>query len=495
MENVPKVKIGIIAVSRDCFPIDLSRRRRKALAAACSKRGLPIVDLDTIIEKERDVVKALAEIEKKRINALVVFLGNFGPEGPTSMLMQRFAGPSMVCAAAEENRAVLLKDRGDALCGLLSCSYNMGLRGVRAYIPPKPAGLPGELAESVADFEAIARVVIGVSSLKIISFGPRPQDFYTCHAPLGPLFDIGVEVMENSELDLSRIYSEEAGKKEKIKKAAEEMKIELGKNNPYPSLLPKLAQLEASLLDFVAENLGACKYAAFANKCWPAFEQEFGFVPCYVNSRLAAKGFPAACEADIYGALSEYMVQLAANSTATLLDINNTVPAELLDDKARSEDYSSGDLFMGFHCGNTSSACLLDFSLGYHKIMNRLMEDGRKPDFTRGIIEGQLKPGALTAFRIQPASDGSLACYIAEGKSLDVFPATFGSVGVIHIPGFARFYRYVLIEKQFPHHAAFGFRKCGKILYEAVRLIGVRDISAPLPENVRYRDENPFFNY
>jgi len=492
MRNVPIIKIGIIAVSRDCFPIELSRKRRKALAAACSRKGLPIVALDTIIEKEKDVVKALAEIAEKEINALVVFLGNFGPEGPTSMLIQRFNGPAMVCAAGEENKAVLLKDRGDALCGLLSCSYNLSLRKVRAYIPPKPVGLPEELAGSVADFESIARVVVGVRNLKIISFGPRPQDFYTCHAPLRPLFDLGVEVMENSELDLLRIYREAAGKKEKITVVEEEMKAELSGGNPYPDLLPKLAQFEISLMAFMEENFGACKYAAFANKCWPSFEHEFGFVPCYVNSRLTGKGFPVACEADIYGALSEYMVQLAGLSPAALLDINNTVPDDLLDDKTRSGNAGSSNLFMGFHCGNTSSVCMKDFSLSYHVIMNRLVEDGKTPNVTRGILEGQLKPGKITAFRIQPASDDSLASYIAEGEILDVSPGTFGGTGVIHIPGFKRFYRYVLIEKPFPHHAAFGFRKLGKILYEAMRLIGVRDIASPLPDNVFYQNENPF---
>lgn len=33
-ENIPKVKIGIVAVSRDCFPESLSVNRRKALVDA-----------------------------------------------------------------------------------------------------------------------------------------------------------------------------------------------------------------------------------------------------------------------------------------------------------------------------------------------------------------------------------------------------------------------------------------------------------------------------
>ncbi len=62
-----------------------------------------------------------------------------------------------------------------------------------------------------------------------------------------------------------------------------------------------------------------------AAKCWPAFQTEFGFVPCYVNSRLASKLLPVACEVDLYGALSEFMIACATEIPPTLLDINNSV--------------------------------------------------------------------------------------------------------------------------------------------------------------------------
>ena len=33
MENIPVIKLGLVAVSRDCFPIALSEKRRAAIAA------------------------------------------------------------------------------------------------------------------------------------------------------------------------------------------------------------------------------------------------------------------------------------------------------------------------------------------------------------------------------------------------------------------------------------------------------------------------------
>ena len=55
----------------------------------------------------------------------------------------------------------------------------------------------------------------------------------------------------------------------------------------YPDLLERMAQFELTLLDWAEEHKGARKYVAFADKCWPAFPEQFGFEPCYVNSRLA----------------------------------------------------------------------------------------------------------------------------------------------------------------------------------------------------------------
>jgi L-fucose isomerase-like protein len=49
MINIPEVKLGIVAVSRDCFPIQLSERRRAAIAAECTRRGLDIYEATTAV--------------------------------------------------------------------------------------------------------------------------------------------------------------------------------------------------------------------------------------------------------------------------------------------------------------------------------------------------------------------------------------------------------------------------------------------------------------
>jgi len=107
----------------------------------------------------------------------------------------------------------------------------------------------------IEEFVPIARAWLGLKNLKIFSFGPRPQDFYACNAPIKPLFDLGVEIMENSELDLYDVYLKAAGSPE-IKAVAADMARELGTGNNYPELLDKLAQYEVALLNFMEKISG-----------------------------------------------------------------------------------------------------------------------------------------------------------------------------------------------------------------------------------------------
>jgi L-fucose isomerase-like protein len=492
MQNIPIIKLGVVAVSRDCFPIELSRKRRQKVIAACKELNVPVTEIDIVIENERDVLKALEEIKQKGINALALYLGNFGPEGPTTLLAKKFGGPVMIVAAAEDTGEDLINGRGDAFCGLLSASYNIGLRRLNPYIPEYPVGDSKDVAFMLAEFIPIARIVNGVRNLKIISFGPRPFDFLTCHAPIQPLYDLGIEIMENSELDLLDIVQAEKGKPE-IKRIAKEITDELGKGNTYPDLIEKLAQYEYALEKFMNANIGASQYAAFANKCWPAFEKYFGHVPCYLNSRLAAKGIPVACEADIYGALSEYMSVCATEVPPAILDINNTVPKDMYEENKKViGNYSLSDLWMGFHCGNTSAGCLVQPIMQYQLIMHRLMEPEQKPNITRGTLEGQIKAGPISIFRIQATSDAEIRAYVANGEVLNINPKSFGSIGVFAISEMGRFYRHVLIEKRFPHHTAIAFKSAGKMLFAASKMLDVNEVFFNYPKGTFYPSENPF---
>ena len=490
LTNIPEVKLGLIAVSRDCFPIALSEQRRAAVAEAYSGE---LYLCPVTVENENDMLNAVKDVTDAGCNALVVFLGNFGPETPETLIAKYFDGPCMFVAAAEGD-GDLINGRGDAYCGMLNCSYNLGMCKLSAYIPSYPVGTAGEIAEMIADFVPVARAVIGVRNLKIITFGPRPQDFFACNAPIKGLYELGIEIEENSELDLLVAYKQHADDP-RIPEVCADMAAEMGEGRYFPDLLARMAQFELTLLDWAEAHKGARKYVAFADKCWPAFPEQFGFEPCFVNSRLAARGIPVSCEVDIYGALSEYIGACVSCDAVTILDINNSVPASMFDSEIKGKyDYSLTDTFMGFHCGNTPSCKMCaDRAVKYQLIQHRLLEPaGSEPDFTRGTLEGDIAPGEITFFRLQCDSEGVLRSYIAEGEVLPVATGSFGGIGVFAIPEMGRFYRHVLIQKRFPHHGAVAFGHYGKALFDALKFLGVEDIGYNQPKSLPYPTENPW---
>ena len=491
--NMPKVKLGIVAVSRDCFPESLSVTRRGNLVKAY-KEKYPAEDIYEcpicIVESEIHMVQALEDLKKAGCNALCVYLGNFGPEISETLLAKHFDGPKMFVAAAEETGDHLCQGRGDAYCGMLNASYNLSLRNIKAYIPEYPVGDAADCADMIHEFVPIARAVIALQDLKIISFGPRPFNFLACNAPIKQLYNLGVEIEENSELDLFESFTKHEGD-ERIWEIVKEMEEELGAGNKKPEILPKLAQYELTLKDWIRDHKGYRKYVAIAGKCWPAFQTQFGFVPCYVNSRLTAQGIPVSCEVDIYGAVSEYIGTVVSQDAVTLLDINNTVPNDMYETEIKGKyDYTLKDTFMGFHCGNTASGKLSSCEMKYQMIMARTLPE----EVTQGTLEGDILPGDITFYRLQSTADNKLRAYIAQGEVLPVATRSFGSIGIFAIPEMGRFYRHVLIEGNYPHHGAVAFGHYGKTLYEVFRYIGVDmdEIGYNQPRGVRYKTENPF---
>ena len=217
----------------------------------------------------------------------------------------------------------------------------------------------------------------------------------------------------------------------------------------------------------------------------------FGFVPCYVNSRLTGKGIPVSCEVDIYGTLSEFIGTVVSQDAVTLLDINNSVPKDMFKESIEGKfPYTLKDTFMGFHCGNTCTTKLSFHEMKYQKIMARALPI----EVTNGTLEGDILPGEITFFRLQSTADAKLRAYIAQGEVLPVATRSFGSIRVFAIPEMGRFYRHVLIEKNFPHHGAVAFGNWGRQLFEVFKYIGVpvEEIGYNQPKGVRYPTENPW---
>jgi L-fucose isomerase-like protein len=483
----PKVKLGLVSASRNCFPRALSEARTKKLAAECRKLGLQLFAPQgdcRIIETRDHAQEAARQMQAAGCDAAVLYLGNFSPEIEDAVFAKDFPGPLMILAAAEESAATLCGDRGDALCGLLSTTMAIKKRGLwaKTYLPANPLVSAESGARAVAEFIDIMRVVKGVRGATIGLFGPRPRDFETCNYNVSAIMALGVEVEELGLFDL--INETQKIKPEQARAILKSMKTEIG--SPYPDeFLLKLAVFERAMLNY-RERL---KLSGATTQCWAEQEFALGHVPCFINARLAGRGFPVACENDVYSLVAELMAQYASRESVTILDINHSIPADLL--PAKLAKLPIGDLVGMFHCGNTCTTRIKKPAMKYQLIMKRVMEPEKKePEISRGTIEGHIAGSPLTLVQIHGDGDAPIA-YIAEGEFLDIDPKTFGGTGTAYIPGFQRFYRNVLLGR-FHHHTAVAFTRCGATLQAALTLLGVKSIYSPLPAHMPYPGENMF---
>ena len=493
-QNYPEIRLGVVLSSRNNFSEKLSQDAADGLKSLLEQEGFFCAVCPVLVEREEQIPEILEYLKTERCNALAIVLGNFGAETPETILAQRFEGPVMYAGITEDSNARMYDARRDSYCGLLNCSYNLGIRRVKAWIPRYPIQTLSGLVENFRKFVRIAGAIVGLSQLKLITFGPRPDDFVACNAPIQGLYDLGVAIQENSELDLYLAYQKHENDP-RIPEIVQDMIRELGEAR-YTETLPRMAQYEVTLLDWMKDNLGERRYAAFANKCWPAFQQVFGFLPCYVHSRLAGQGIPVACETDVYGALSEYIGLCIGQKPVTLMDINNAIPDDIYQDiRQDGFPYRQGELFMAFHCGNTSSGCLVNPKLKY-KINRKnpyAPETGKENN--RGTLEGQMISGKMTMFRLHSDPDGRLKAYVANGEILPAEVNTYGDYGIFAVKEMERFYRYVLVEQHFPHHAAILFENQAEAVFEVLRYLGITSIAYNQPQSLPYAAENPFYDH
>lgn len=484
----PDITLGIVSASRNCFPRALSEERTERLLKAAAAAGINLVTPQgesRIIETKSHAREAAAQLKKAGVDAVVFYLGNFSPEIEDAVFLKEFGGYAMIIAAAEESADTLLSKRGDALCGLLSAVLAVEKRGLlsKMHLPEAPVVNAEEGVKEIAHFMKIMKVVKGVKNATLGLFGPRPRDFETCNYNIASLASVGFEVEELGLFDLENEVKKVKAAKSAEKAIAESMKKQVAGVPDDAEFVARLTDYEKAIYNF-RESL---QLSGAASQCWS--EQEFALkhVPCFINGRMADRGFPIACENDAYSLAAELLTQYASDSTVTILDINHSIPKDL---HASLKDYPIQDMVGMFHCGNTAPRLLKKAEMKHQVIMKRLMEPDTAPNITRGTIEGQIIGSPITVAQVHGVGD-KLRAYITEGHFLDLDPKTFGCTGTAYLPEFRRFYRHVLLGR-FHHHAAVAFNHCGAVLFDAFKLLGVAEVYTPKPAGHPYPGENVF---
>ena len=449
---------GIIVGNRGFFPDHLAKTGRDEILAVLKEAGAKAIVLGPEESKHGAVetyeeAQRCAELFKKHadeIDGIILTLPNFGEERGIvdAIRLSGLKVPVLVQATPDRSEDMTISVRRDSFCGKMSACNNMMQYGIKYSLTTLHTESVNS-AEFKADlewFSAVCRIVKGLKNLRIGAVGARPTAFNTVRYSERILETNGITV---ETLDLSEVF----GRIGRLKDTDDVVQEKLAKIKNYVSTagISEEGLIKQSKLAAVIEEwMKQAHINITALQCWTSMEEFFGVVPCTVMSMMSNELLPSACEVDVPGVLSMYMLALASQTPSALLDWNNNYG-------------SDPNKCVCFHCSNLPNHFFKDVRMDYQEIIAGTV--GKLNTF--GTCVGRVKAGAMTYARYSTDDRrGVIRGYTGPGKFTDDPLETFGGAGVAEIPQLQKLLKYICREA-FEHHVAANFSEVSKAIHEA----------------------------
>jgi L-fucose isomerase-like protein len=455
---------GVVVGNRGFFPDHLAKTGREEILAVLEGVGAKAVVLSPEESKygaveTYDESLRCAELFKKHadeIDGILVTLPNFGEERGIvdAIRLSGLKVPVLVQATPDRSDNMTIAVRRDSFCGKMSACNNMMQYGIPYSLTTlhTEAVTSPEFKADLEWFSAVCRIVKGLKNLKIGALGARPTAFNTVRYSERILETSGISV---ETLDLSEVF----GRIAKLKDNDDLAQAKLAAIKSYVSTqgIPEEALLKMAKLGAVIDGWMKQTHCTIsAVQCWTSMEEFFGVVPCTVMSMMSDNLIPSACEVDVPGTLSMYMLALASQTPSALLDWNNNYG-------------SDPNKCVCFHCSNLPKHFFADVRMDYQEIIAGTV--GKLNTF--GTCVGRVKAGVMSYARFSTDDRrGVIRGYTGPGAFTDDPLETFGGAGVAEIPQLQKLLKYICREG-FEHHVAANFSDVSKAVHEAaVRYLG-----------------------
>lgn len=452
-----KLCFGVIVGNRDFFPDTLVEQGRKEILKALQKLGYETICLDPsetklgAVETFSDAKKCanLLKDNSHKIDGLIITLPNFGDEKAIAQAirMSELKVPVLVHAFADDPEKLDLSHRRDSFCGKISVCNNLRQFGIRFSLTTHHTQeVDSESFKKDIDwFAGVCRVVKSLHRVRIGAIGARPSAFNTVRfsEKLLEQINVSVETVDLSEImfRMNQLSDNDERIAQKIQAMKEHYQIQIVPNDA----LVTMAKLSIAIEEWILEN----DLDATAIQCWTILEKKLHITPCTVMSMMSEKLKPSACEVDIMGALSMYILQSASNRPSALVDWNN--------------NYAEDQTIL-FHCGNFPSSLYESVEIRYADVIGTTV--GNQNAY--GACTGKIKSGPFTFFRLSTDDfNGTLRGYVGEGQILSIDPKTFGSRGIAKIKDLDKLMNYICLEG-FEHHVAINLSQVAKSVKEAL---------------------------
>ena len=297
-----------------------------------------------------------------------------------------------------------------------------------------------QTAQARAILDALAQNKIGL-------IGKHPEGFATCAydaARVQRQFGLDIEAIELPQLfdrarsitpeQRQRLYGEEL---DKFANLGELDQPEVDKALALHQALEELAQAQG--------------YSGIAVRCWPEVFTDYGCAVCASMAHVADKQITAACEADVYGTITNLLLQQISELSPWLVDVVD------ID--------SSDDTVVLWHCGSAPLTMCSDSPSARATVHS----NRRKPL----LREFTLKAGTITLARLSQAR-GQLTMVLGSAEVIEG-PASFsGTSGVIKTPIAAERWMHKLIDFGLEHHLSIVYADCRPQLEAVAQALNIQ---------------------
>ena len=458
-----KMTFGIVVGNRGFFPGHLAKTGREEIIAVLDAAGAQAIVLSPE-ESRHGAVETYAESQRcaelfkkhaEEIDGIIVTLPNFGEERGIvdAIRLSGLKVPVLVQATPDSSDNMTIAVRRDSFCGKMSACNNMMQYGINYSLTTlhTEAVTSPEFKADLEWFSQVCRIVKGLKNLKIGAIGARPAAFNTVRYSERILETNGISI---EPIDLSEIF----GRINRMKDNDDAAQAKLAAIKKYVSTsgVPEAALLKMAKLGAVVDGwMKQTNCTISAVQCWTSMEEFFGVVPCTIMSMMSNELIPSACEVDVPGTLSMYMLALASGTPSALLDWNNNYGAD-------------PNKCVCFHCSNLPKHFFKEVKMDFQQIIAGTV--GKEN--TYGTCEGVIKPGAMCFARYSTDDRrGVIRGYTGAGRFTDDPLETFGGAGVAEIPQLQKLLKYICREG-FEHHVAANFSDVSKSVHEAARYLG-----------------------
>ena len=440
------MKIGLLPLGRPTFDVEFAQDNLASMLDALEQTGHEFEGSRDLLFDADATGQATNELAAAEIDRLLILQVTFTDAVMTKRAALSVDCPVLIWAIPEPRIGGRL--RLNSFCGLNLASHALGLIGRRPlwhYAAPgntsaeeltdwlekdRPADPPAASETASQDLAAGQAVLKAITGKSIARLGDHPDGFDTCaydRETLKSLTGISVDALELQKLfDTASNVSPEA-----VEPVRSQAQRDVGGLDAVDA-----EQLDRSLrlkvaLDDIASGGG---YDAFAIRCWPETFTEYGGAVCGPVAMLGEKRTPCACEADVYGAVSQLILQQVADDSVFLVDLVDMDRAD-----------GTGVVW---HCGQ-APVSMRDPDAE----PKATIHTNRKMPL---LYEFPLKPGPVTLMRLSQAQ-GETKIVLAKGEMQRRPMAFTGTSGVLTFDNGVAQVLDSVIESGLEHHMALAY--------------------------------------